>query len=297
MNRSMAGMVVGSVMSISMICSCGSFDPGFTSLPVETRFSFVNLSTRFYAVLGIRETGGASTAFIKTSLLPPGALVRWDFRDFLQTGCPDSLDLQVFLYRRIDESIPIGLDIGEAVESTPIAAGQVMNIPACNVEPLVTYTIVNWEADEGTAHVKIAQGSEVETRIRQLNIFPNVDAAWEINGVEPSLADAAPTVPAPADSISGKVTLADGTGVPGMGVLLRTFFRTRLNDTDVTNDPDSGFSAPIAFTMTDAAGAFTLDRPAGGYKIEFFSDTHTFRPAEITVETPIEVVTSIAEPL
>lgn len=293
MNRSKVGIVCCAGFVISMIISCGS---GFTSLPVETRFSFVNFSTRFYAVLGIRETGGASTTFMKTSLLPPGALVRADFRDFLQTGCPDSLDLQVFLYRRINESVPIGLDMGEAVESTPIAAGQVMNIPACSVDPLVTYTIVNWDADEGTARVKIAQGSDVENRIRQLNLFPNVDAAWEINGIDPTLANAVPPALTPTDSISGEVTLADGTGVSGMGVLLRTIFRIRLNDTDDSNDPDTGFSDPIAFTITDSSGAFTLDRPAGGYKIEFFSDTHSFRPAEIVVETPIGIITSIAEP-
>lgn len=294
MNRWKVGIVFCVTIFISMICSCGS---GFTSLPVETRFSFVNLSTRFYAVLGIRETGGASTTFMKTSLLPPGALVRADFRDFLQTGCPDSLDLQVFLYRRIDESVPIGLDMGEAVESTPIAAGQVLNIPACSVEPLVTYTIVNWDADEGTARVKIAQGSDVENRIRASNIFPNVDAAWEINGINPTLAGAVPPALTPTDSISGKVALAGGMGVSGIGVLLRTFFRTRFDDLDETNDPDSGYSAPIAFTITDSSGAFTLDRPAGAYKIEFFSDNHTFRPAEITVETPIGIITSIAEPL
>ena len=199
--------------------------------------------------------------------------------------------------RVANDTVPIGLDEGEAVEQMPSVAGEVLDVPACRVEPLVTYTVVNWDAPEGEARVKIAQGSAVEEQIRTSGIFPNVDAAWKIEGVTPSLASAAPPAPLTTESISGRVTLPDGSGVAGVGVLLRTRFRVRLSDGDTSNDPDAGFSDPIAFTLTDESGAFSINRPAGGYQLEFFSDDFTFRPAAVTLETPIEVVQIIAEPL
>ena len=64
-------------------------------------------------------------------------------------------------------------------------------------------------------------------------------------------------------------------------------------------DPDEGrvFSDPIAFAVTDASGAFVLDRPPGIYRIEVFSDDFSFRPSAMTLESPIQGITIVAEPL
>src|SRR5690606_23188781 len=146
------------------------------------------------------------------------------FADLTTSTCPGSLDLRVFLYRRINEDEPIGLDPGEAVEPAPIVAGEVANVPACAVEPVETYTLVNWDAGEGVARVKIAQDTAIDATIRSQGIFPNKDAAWDVVGVDPALAAVPPPSHAPANRVAGHVTLADGTGVAGIGVLLRTRF-------------------------------------------------------------------------
>ena len=282
------GMLVG---------SCGTAGPVFSSLPPETRVAFLNLSLDFYAVLGVRDSSVADSTFTMSPLLAPGAAYREDFRKLVGVGCPGFVDLRLLLYRRVEETVPIGLDTTEDVEQAPILAGEILGLPACAIAPLVAYTIVNWEAPDGTARIKIAQFSEVDQEISNLGLFPNVDNAWEIEGVTASLASIMPPALLPDAPISGRVTLANGTGVAGVGVLIRTRFRVRLDDTDFTNDPDAGFSDPIAFTVTDTSGAFTIDRPPGAYQLEFFSDDFTFRPASLTLETPIEVIQIIAESL
>ncbi len=285
--------------------SCALFAPEFADLPVATRLSFSNFSTRYYAVLGLRVhvDAGAPGAFVLTPLMPPGAAYRVDFTEFLGAGCPIALDCRLFLYKRVnddqDPPIPIGLDETEQVETTPIVAGQIDNVPGpCSVSPsLGVYTIVNWETDEGFARVKFAQGSEVDGLLRDSGRFPNADAAWEIAGVDPAPASELPPPPAATDRIVGRVTLTDGTGVEGVGVLLRTRFRVRLDDADPANDPDAGYGDPIDFTTTDASGAFVFDRPAGVYQVEFFSDAYAFGPAAVEVETPLETIWVLAEPL
>lgn len=288
---------VGLFWILLYVGSCSTNAP-VVVLPTETRFAFTNLSRRFYAALAVRghtDLAGA-TAFKSSPLLPPGATFRTNFADLVKAGCPGSLDLRVFLYKRIHEDTPIGLDPGEAVEPTPIAAGEIQGIPACDVEALETYTVVNWDADEGTARVKIAQDTAIDDALRASGVFPNVDAAWEVHGVDPALAAVPPPAPAPADRIAGHVTLRNGTGAAGIGVLVRTRFRVRLDDTNLQNDPDAGFGDPIAIAVTDAAGAFSLDRPAGAYRIEVFADGYLFRPVTVDVETPLSEVTFIAEP-
>ena len=93
------------------------------------------------------------------------------------------------------------------------------------------------------------------------------------------------------------LSAADGSPVEGAGVLLRTRFRVRLGDDDDGNDPDSGFGDPIAFATTDADGAFEFQRPAGAYLVEFFSDDLLFRPDQILVESPLQVINVVAEPV
>jgi hypothetical protein len=266
---------------------------------VQTGFSFTNFSKRFYATVGLREhnPSGEGASFFLTPLLPPGATFRGDFFEAVGNGCPLFIDLRLLLYRRINEDVPIGLDPGEEVESSPLVAGELLAVPYCDIAPLVSFTIVNWDAPPGSARVKLAQDTPVDTALRASGLFPNVDAAWELDGVDPTLSDTVPPPPADVVAIAGRVTLADGAAVSGVGVLLRTRFRVRLDDADESNDPDAGFGDPIAFTTTDENGAFSLDRPAGGYQVELFSDDNTFRPAVILIEAPISVIQTIAEPL
>ncbi len=281
---------VGGLLAAACVPGLGPF----FGLPVETRLAFTNLSTRFYAAMQIRSHGDG--VFAASPLLAPGATFRADCAELLGAPCPAAMDVRILLYRRVHEDVPIGLDETEEVEAVPLVAGEVIAVPACEVEPLETYTIVNWDAPEGTARVKFAQGTAVDTYIRQRNLFPNTDAAWEIAGVAAALADIAPPPLADAEPVSGRVTLADGSGVENIGVLLRTRFRVRLDDADAGNDPDTGWSDPMAVTKTDAAGRFAFDRPAGVYQVEVFADGYLFRPVVVEVETPQQQVIIIAEP-
>ncbi len=281
--------------------SCGSaVTPSqLANLPIETSFAFTNFSRVEYAALGIRahEVTGDAEEYFMTPLLPPGATHRQRFLDALGESCPASLDLRVFTYGRINGDLPIGLDEREQLDAAPLAAGEVLDLPACDVQVLETYTIVNWDADPGTARVKIAQGTAIEQALRSAGRFDNVDGTWDISGVDPALADLPPAPRAEPEDIAGRVILSDGTGVGGVGVLIRTRFRVRLDDENADNDPDAGFGEPIDFTTTDADGSFSFRRPAGAYRVEFFSDDLVFRPAIIDVESPIGLVATIAEPL
>ena len=266
---------------------------------IETALAFTNFSTQFYAALDIRVHDSATDAnpYVSTPLLAPGATYRARFLELLGVGCPASVDLRLFLYQRTNEDVPIGLDPDEAVDSTPVVAGQVLNLPACRIQTLEAYTVVNWDAPLGSARVKIAQNTAVDEAIREEQGFANNDAAWELNGVDPGLSPASPPMLASSAPIAGRVIEAGGTGIEGIGVLLRTRFRVRLDDGDPANDPDAGFGLPIAVTTTDADGAFEFHRPPGAYRIEFFSDDFEFRPGAIEVETPIEVIRAVAEPI
>jgi len=287
------------VISALATSSCVPIVPTVADLPIETKLAVTNFSKQFCAAMAVRahDPQNAGAPFVTLPLLAPGATHRTRFLDVFGVGCPDSLDLQIFLYRRINDDLPIGLDSGEAVESTPMVAHEIFDLPACNVQPLESYTVVNWDAPEGTARVKIAQSTPVDDVIRSLELFPNVDAAWEVSGVADHLAQVAPPALAASGPVEGRVTLADGTGVAGVGVLIRTRFRVRLNDGDPANNPDAGFAEPISFTESDAQGLFAFERPPGGYQVEFFSDEFAFRPAIFEVETPQQSIVVIAERL
>ncbi len=301
-------MIATSGLTVVFVLCQGCPGTSFTSPPVQTGILVTNLSKQFYAAVGLREHDSSNDAasFFLTPLLAPGAAFRSDFVDAVGDGCPGSVDLRLLLYRRINDDVPIGLDPGEEVEQTPIVAGELLDVPYCDITPLVDFTIAVWDAPEGSARVKLAQGTGVDDALRASGRFSGPDFAWELDGVEPALTDDAPPPLAPSVPIAGRVTLADGTAISGVGVLLRTPFRTRLGapiecvlpeDASQSDDPDAGYGDPINFTTTDANGAFSLDRPTGGYQVEFFSDDFTFRPAVICVEAPVAVIQSIAEPL
>ena len=279
--------------------SCLPIDSAPTGRDIETALAFTNFSTRFYAALGIRahDADPDANLFVLTPLLAPGATYRVRFLELLGVGCPASVDLQLFLYPRTNDDVPIGLDPDEAVDATPVVAGQVLNIPACRVQTLEAYTVVNWDAPLGSARVKIAQNTAVDEAIRAEQRFANSEAVWELHGVDPAIPEVSPPMLASSAPIAGRVIQADGTGVEGIGVLLRTRFRVRLDDADPTNDPDAGFGLPIAVATTDAGGGFAFRRPPGAYRIDFFSDDFAFRPGAIDVETPIDVILVVAEPI
>lgn len=292
--------VHGITMSITLIVLAG-LAVGASCIPtppVETRFLVTNLSRDYYAALQMRAhvDEGEPNEYVGLPLLPPGGLWRGDFAEYLGTGRPAALDFRLFLYRRVDSDTPIGLDPTEEVERTPVVAGQVQGIPADDGTPLRSWTITHFDAPEGIGRVKFAQDSEVDTLIRSLGLFDNPDAVWEIDGVAEELADVPPPDLAPAEPIAGVVRTSDGAGVEGIGVLIRSRFRVRLSDDDPDNDPDVGWSDPIAVAVTDADGRFRFDRPVGAYQLEVFADGWLFRPAVLDLETPLEDIVVIAEP-
>lgn len=263
-------------------------------LPVETQVSFLNLSQTTYVQFGIRESGTA--VFTYTPLLAPGATVRQPFLSTIAERCPGSVDVQVAVYRRVNADVPIGLDPGEAVEPTPIAVGQLDNVPACSLQVHETFTIVSWDAPDGTARVRIAQCSAVDAALQSGGVGPGADGAWEVVGVDPQVVLPTPA-PAEISPITGRVVMADGSGVEGVLVILRTRFRSRLDCADPEREGDAGYSEPVTYTVTDADGAFTIERPAGVYRLEFYSDDVAFRPGNIDVETPQDTLLILAEPL
>lgn len=271
-------------------------------LPVDTELGFMNLSTSYYATFQIRAHDSAQP-FVSTSLLAPGAVFRVDCAELIGEQCPTGLDVRVLLYNRVldgqDPPVPIGMDETEAVEPQPVAAGEFLGVPGpCAVFPPVgTYTIVNWDTDAGRARVKFAQDSQVDTLIRQLNVFGNAEAVWEFAGVEADLANTVPPPLMESAALSGRVTLVNGTGVAGVGVLLRTRYRIRMDDNDPVNDPDAGYSDPIDYRTTDESGYFQFDRPPGVYQLEFFSDDYAFAPVAVEVESPLSTIGVLADPL
>lgn len=288
-------------VGVSLACvvgaGCGNGDVITAARDIETGFAFTNFSRKRYAALRIREhTSGAGATFFDTPLLPPGGTQRTQFLDALGVACPGSIDVRVLLYARINGDTPIGLDPGEQVEPTPEVAGSMDNLPVCEAQPVETLTIVNWDAPDGLALVKIAQGTPLESVFSERGLFLNTDRAWAFEGVAEPLTAMAPVPHAAVVPIRGRVVDLAGTGVGGMGVLLRTRFRIRLNDGNAANDPDAGFGEPIAFTTSDQDGAFSFDRPAGVYRVEVFSDDFLFRPVTVDVESPAGALVFIAEP-
>ncbi len=273
--------------------------PVFVNQPVETRVGFLNFDTDAYLMFGIRESAepGFETDYRYTPLLPPGGVVRENFSTLIDVANPSALDVQVFVYRRVNHDVPIGLDEGEEVEPVPMAAGEVFEIPAGSVQTLETFTIVNWNAPDGMARVKFAQCSMVDQVIRDAGLFESDDAAWEIEGADVALAETAPQPMAEVEPITGRVVLVDGSGVPDVLVLLHPRFRNTLECTNPTREGDAGYGDVIDFAETDADGYFTLNRPAGVYQLLFASDDHAFRPGIMEIETPLEDIRILAEPL
>jgi hypothetical protein len=293
------GLTVFSVLSVlALIPGCG-IEPMLPDREIETGFAFTNFSRTTYAALGIRdaEDDTTSSEYFMTPLLPPGGTFRMKFLEAFDVECPRALDFRIYHYRRVNDELPIGLDPGEGVEADPIVAGEILDVPACGVQVVESFTVVNWDTPEGFGRVKFAQGTNIESALAVDPRFDNADVVWETEGVEAGLLPAEPMALPEADTISGRVLGFDGKGVADVGVLIRTRFRIRLNDDDEENDPDAGFGAPIAFTLTDVDGTFSFDRPAGGYRVEFFSDEWLFRPAVIDVESPQSNVITIVEPV
>lgn len=283
--------------ALLLATGCG-LNPDSLPPPIETSLGATNLSTEFYVVFQVRASADGSTDedYVATPLLPPGATHRERFLDLLGDPCPQRVDLRVFLFERVNTDLPIGSDSGEQVVTDPHTSAEILSVPACDTQVVETYTIVNWDAPFGQARVKLAQDTQIDAAIRASGVFPNVDAAWEVTGVDARLAPPDP-IAATNLPIAGEVIALNGSPVPGIGVLIRTRFRLRLDDGNTSNDPDAGFGEPIAVTATDVNGAFAFDRPAGAYRVELLSDNFAFRPAIIDLETPSDRIIVIAEPL
>jgi hypothetical protein len=106
--------VTAAITLAAAFLGCGT---AVIEVPIETSFAFTNLSRQYYAALQIRPHSAEALPFFKTALLPPGAAQREHFLVSLGESCPTSLDLRVFLYRRLNENVPIGLDADEMVEA------------------------------------------------------------------------------------------------------------------------------------------------------------------------------------
>ncbi|MHC5109779.1 MAG: carboxypeptidase-like regulatory domain-containing protein [Planctomycetota bacterium] len=281
-------------MASLLILGCGTGLDSDTGRDVETGYAFTNLSRSRYAALEIRPHGG-DQPFASTSLLAPGATQRLRFLEVFGDACPDALDMRVSLYARVNEDTPIGIDEGEVVQDQPLTVGEIEDIPLCSADVLETFTIVNWDAPEGTGRVKLAQGTSLDELYFELGLFPNEDNVWEFAGRADGFKDLDAPALASMESLTGRVISPEGAGISDIGVLIRSRFRVRLNDEDLSNDPDSGFGEPVAFTTTDEDGAFAIDRPAGVYRVEFFADGFLFRPVFMDVEVPAGSLISIAE--
>lgn len=296
MKRLALWMLTG-LLALTAGQSCPGLGPIFGELPVQTRFSVINFSQRFYAVIGIREhrPGEDANPYSYTDLTAPGVTVRADFDVVAESGCPNAIDLRLLLYRRTNEDMPIGLD--ETIEPAPIVAGEVLNVPVCSIQVLETFTIVNWDAPEGTGRVKLAQCSEIDQWLTTGGPFDNALGVWEIVGVDPALAGAAPPSLADTSPITGRVVLSNGTGISGILVTVSPRWRDALDCGDPDNADDTGYGGPIAYDVTGTNGSFSIDRPAGVYRIELYGDGYAFRPAIIDVETPQQSMILLAEPV
>jgi hypothetical protein len=283
-----------------ILTAVGSCVPDLTNLiypPALGRYEFANATQNHYVAMAARlhVEQGQAEHYAVLPLLPPGASARGDWEDLLGTGCPDALDVRVYVYRRVNEDVPVGLNKTDPVEPTPVFAGEVRGVPACNAAFLDLYRILAW-VEPGVLRVEFSSSDAVKAEILRLGLFGEGKHVWDVTGVDPVLAGVGPPERAPLLPIEGRATLVDGTGVENVAVLLHTSVRYRLPDSDPTNDPDSAFGDPIAVAKTDATGAFRLDWPAGAYLLQFSADDYLFRQWTMVVHPPVHHVLVLVEP-
>ncbi len=273
------------LLATATLSSC-DFPTTPLTLPVETEFALINLSPRWYATVGLRPSaapGIPETEYIQSDLIPPWAVYRERFRTlFPQTGgCPDRLDLRVYLYKRVNEDVPVDIDPGEEVDPRAVASGEA-SILACGTVVAGTFTIVVLETTEGMGAVRVGEGTAAEdVVIFEGRALPDLE-------VVPARLASAP--------LSGRVVTPEGTPVDEIGVLLRP--PPTIDDRVRCPDAPVGvcIGAPISFTKTDSEGRFAFDRPPGTYQVEVFADGMLFRPGFLVVASPIDDILFFAEP-
>ena len=285
---------------VLLLTSCGG-------VPVEREYDLLNITGRWYAVFHMKpsavESWSCGTTAVCTDLLPPGAGVRGRFfDDFPETlGCPRSLDFRIWLFKRVNDGVPIGEDPGEEVMPEPVARGEFKNINACSNDPFIrVFNAVLRESEEGAGVVDFS------------TVYPPPKFLNDNMLPEPSpLPDRAR-----AEPLEGHVLDPHGQPIAGIGLLLRTRVRLNLDGTNLPPccsdgpSPPQPFSSlsdqelhnccvtePIDVAVTDAEGYFEFDRPEGVYLIEPFGNDYEFRPVGVVVDTPIDNILIIAEPL
>ena len=272
--------------------SCGTVDISLP--PVETEFSIVNLSRQWYAVLRLRTSASIhdpSAAYWPSNMISPGGVLRERFSDALpdSRGCPDRVDLQIYLYQRVHSNTPIGLDPGESLDPVAVASSEMLDVAACEAVVLSTFTIVILDSIDGQGTIRIAQGSAAETE----HSFVGRGLA-ELPQLPPLLSNA---------PIEGAVVSLDGQSVEGIGILIRTRVRSAgeapeccfSGPTEVDEVTSCCYGDPIVVSTTDDAGRFRFDRPPGAYWVEVFADGLLFRPPGLAVESPIDNITFVVE--
>ena len=278
------------LVAIGPACSQPSPAPAPLPLPVETELLLLNLSRRWYAAFELRPAAGPDARsggeFTIQKLIPPGGVLRTPFLALFPAtgGCPDRLDLRVYLYKRANEDVPIGLDADEETDPSPVASGELLDVPACEFVVSSTYTISVRDSEEGAGVVKFP-------------VYVDRASARTFSGT--NLPDQ-PTVPELLDDapLRGRVLAPNGTPVEGVGVAVRARFRVNDNDCDICPDDFQCrcYGPPIAVAGTDENGRFSLDRPPGAYLLEVGGDGFLFRPVTLEVESPIDNIIFIAEP-
>lgn len=274
---------------MALVAGLSCTPDGPLPLSVETEFAFLNLSRRWYAAVSVRPSAAPNEApavFPPGKLIPPGAVWRERFPNVFEMpqGCPARLDLRIHLYKRINETIPVSRDDGEALGPQAVASAEINGIVACEKVIASSFSIALRDSQEGVGVLKIAQDTAAQADMQFAGVnLPELDALPATLSVV---------------SLEGHVLSPNGDPVGGVGVLLRARYRVGDDDTAICPDEPAGlcFTHPIAIATTDETGWFAFDRPPGAYRIDVFADGLLFRPASILVESPIDDVLFLAEP-
>ncbi len=286
--------------ALTLAPSCG-LDEDIPAIEREVLYS--NLTRRWYAAIGIRRAASLEPEqdrpYLFRELLPPGGVMREPFDERVPDagGCPDRVDLHLYLYERRNREVPIGLDFGEEIDPTPVISAEMLDVSACELLLPKTFEVRLRVTDEdrSTEGAEVTIAEDTPAQRRQAFADARLPALVPI----PLLARAEP--------LMGMVVSAEfptyREGIAGIGVLLRTRVsviekneRCCLDGPELVDEiTECCFSDPIDWTQTERDGRFYFHRPRGTYLLEVFGDGYRFRPVATAVESPIQNVLFVAE--